>query len=84
MHAGAGRRDDVKTLRTGILLLIPKEDKLDVREFTLKKKSARGFNHHTFARLLCPRSMLDEFDSDPDRFALQSFVPLFYLMIMAA
>lgn len=29
-----------------------------------KIKEARGFNHLSTARLLCPRAMLNEFDAD--------------------
>ncbi|KAI0743207.1 hypothetical protein BC629DRAFT_1599723 [Irpex lacteus] len=68
-HADAGRRDDIKSCRRGILLLIPNADnEHNFMILATSDKSVRGWAHIAIARLLCPRSSLDEFDANPVSF----------------
>lgn len=61
------RSDDSGTLKyNGLNYIVRDQDNDSVQPVLSKKsgKSARGWAHPMTARLLCPRSMLEEFDFD--------------------
>jgi len=62
-----GRSDDCSSLRNNALDYIPRIK--DVPSIERKaKKEQRGFYHLMTARLLCPRQLRDEFDTDMEGF----------------
>ncbi|THG93760.1 hypothetical protein EW026_g7565 [Hermanssonia centrifuga] len=66
-HAADGRSDDLGTLKPKVLGYLPaKAPSAPPLESLTLSKGERGWAHHQTARLLCPRSLVDEFDTDPD------------------
>lgn len=62
-----GRSDDCGSLRENGIKYIP--DIAGIAPLQPRtKKDQRGFTHHSTARLLCPRSLRDDFDKDRDGF----------------
>ncbi|PSR72537.1 hypothetical protein PHLCEN_2v11590 [Hermanssonia centrifuga] len=67
-HAADGRSDDLGTLKPKILGYLPlKAPNAPSLESLTLSKGKRGWAHHQTARLLCPRSLVEKFDPDPDR-----------------
>jgi hypothetical protein len=67
--AKGARSDDTGGLKMKAVLYIPLNPKQDpcIPPITNEKsKSDRGFNHAMVARLLCPRKLLDQYDTDPE------------------
>jgi hypothetical protein len=67
--AKGARSDDTGGLKMKAVLYIPLKPKLDtcIPPITNEKsKSDRGFNHPMISRLLCPRKLLDQYDTDPE------------------
>ncbi|GJE96475.1 hypothetical protein PsYK624_126720 [Phanerochaete sordida] len=70
---GMARREDCEKLRYAVVEIMSRvlkpehltDDPLRVSE---SNKGRRGFNHHTTARLLVPRSKRDEYDVNPDKY----------------
>ncbi|PSR71548.1 hypothetical protein PHLCEN_2v12557 [Hermanssonia centrifuga] len=68
-HAADGRSDDLGTLKPKVLGYLPaKAPSAPPFESLTLSKGERGWAHHQTARLLCPHSLLDEFDIDPNSF----------------
>ncbi|KZT69749.1 hypothetical protein DAEQUDRAFT_252609 [Daedalea quercina L-15889] len=62
-----GRTDDISRLRYEILYYLPCVEGIDTPDPKLEKDS-RGWSCHATARMLCPRELHDEYDSDPAKF----------------
>jgi len=65
--ATKGRTDDCGSLCKNGLKYIPKVPGYPTLEFNTKKEK-HGFNHPVTGRLLCPRFLLDDFDTNPKEF----------------
>jgi hypothetical protein len=66
--ASKGRSDDCGTLREAAIGYIPPVEGIPTLDRKANKE-LRGFCHHATARMLCPRSMRDEFDKDWEKFS---------------
>lgn len=66
--ASKGRSDDCGTLREAAIGYIPPVEGIPDLDRKANKE-LRGFCHHATARMLCPRSMRDEFDKDWEKFS---------------
>ncbi|RPD72269.1 hypothetical protein L226DRAFT_573319 [Lentinus tigrinus ALCF2SS1-7] len=61
---GKTRSDDIVRLKPRIVQILGIPDP----KYTLVEKSNRGFRHATLARLLTPKSKIDQYDADPEGF----------------
>ncbi len=65
---GKTRSDDLVRLKKQVIWAAGIEDPKGV----LADKRNRGFRHYELARMLCPKSKLDEFDEDPEKYVQMS------------
>lgn len=59
------RSDDTRALKANALGYVPLNQAVPFMA-NAAGKSARGYNHKTTGRLLCPRSMRDDYDFDKE------------------
>ncbi|RPD58041.1 hypothetical protein L227DRAFT_613125 [Lentinus tigrinus ALCF2SS1-6] len=62
---GKTRSDDIVRLKPRIVQILGIPDP----KYTLVEKSNRGFRHATLARLLTPKSKIDQYDADPEGYS---------------